>query len=78
MSEPSGPQRALVLSGGGGRGAFQVGVFEYLESIGWKPDIIVGTSIGSMNAAVYAVGGITLLQKMWESIRTKDMHRFFR
>ena len=67
-----------MLSGGGGRGAFQVGVLEHLESIGWKPDIIVGTSIGSMNAAVYAVGGIAQLQQMWESIRTKDMHRFFR
>jgi NTE family protein len=72
------PKRALVLSGGGGRGAFQVGVLEHLESIGWKPDIIVGTSIGSMNAAVYAVGGIKQLQAMWDSIRTMDMHRFFR
>ena len=71
-------RRALVLSGGGGRGAFQAGALEYLESIGWKPDIIVGTSIGSMNAAVYAVGGIEQLQKMWETIRTKDMHRFLR
>jgi NTE family protein len=78
MTEQNPPKRALVLSGGGGRGAFQVGVFEHLESIGWKPDIIVGTSIGSMNAAVYAVGGIAQLQQMWESIRTKDMHRFFR
>ncbi len=78
MAEQTFPQRALVLSGGGGRGAFQVGVFEHLESIGWKPDIIVGTSIGSMNAAVYAVGGIAQLQKMWETIRTKDMHRFWR
>ncbi len=72
------PKRALVLSGGGGRGAFQVGVFEHLESIGWKPDIIVGTSIGSMNAAVYAVGGIEQLQRMWDSIHTSDMHRFVR
>ena len=78
MTEQTSPNRALVLSGGGGRGAFQVGVLEHLESIGWKPDIIVGTSIGSMNAAVYAVGGIAHLQKMWDSIRTSDMHRFFR
>jgi len=78
MTEQTSPKRALVLSGGGGRGAFQVGVLEHLESIGWKPDIIVGTSIGSMNAAVYAVGGIAQLQQMWDSIRTRDMHRFFR
>jgi len=78
MTEQTSPKRALVLSGGGGRGAFQVGVLEHLESIGWKPDIIVGTSIGSMNAAVYAVGGIAQLQAMWESIRTRDMHRLLR
>jgi NTE family protein len=78
MTEQTSPKHALVLSGGGGRGAFQVGVLEHLESIGWKPDIIVGTSIGSMNAAVYAVGGIKQLQQMWDSIRTRDMHRFFR
>ncbi|MBI5567740.1 MAG: patatin-like phospholipase family protein [Chloroflexi bacterium] len=78
MTESSSPKRALVLSGGGGRGAFQVGVIEQLESIGWKPDIIIGTSIGSMNAAVYAVGGLPRLQYMWESIRTRDMQRVLR
>jgi len=78
MTEVSPPKRALVLSGGGGRGAFQVGVIEQLESIGWKPDIIIGTSIGSMNAAVYATGGLPRLQYMWESIRTRDMQRVLR
>lgn len=69
------PRRGLVLSGGGGRGAFELGVLEYLESVGWRPDVLVGTSIGSMNSAVYAVGGIERLQAMWEAIRTRDMHR---
>jgi len=78
MADASSSRRALVLSGGGGRGAFQVGVIEALEQLGWKPDIIVGTSIGSMNAAVYAAGGLPRLQLMWESIRTGDMQRFFR
>jgi NTE family protein len=78
MTEALSPKRALVLSGGGGRGAFQVGVIEQLEAIGWKPDIIIGTSIGSMNAAVYAAGGLPRLQAMWESIRTRDMQRFLR
>ena len=78
MAEQLSSQRALVLSGGGGRGAFQLGVFEQLEVIGWKPDIIVGTSIGSMNAAVYALGGLTRLQEMWASIHTRHMQRFLR
>jgi NTE family protein len=74
----SSSKRALVLSGGGGRGAFQLGVIEYLESIGRRPDIIVGTSIGSMNAAVYAIGGLQRLQTMWANLRTRNMHRFLR
>ena len=40
-------KRALVLSGGGGRGAYHVGVYRYLEEQGLKPDVVVGTSIGA-------------------------------
>ena len=49
-------KRALILSGGGGRGAYHCGVIEYLELIGWKPDVLVGTSIGAINAAAIASG----------------------
>jgi NTE family protein len=49
-------KRALILSGGGGRGAYHCGVIEYLELIGWVPDILVGTSIGAINAAALASG----------------------
>ena len=33
-------KRALILSGGGARGAFQVGVWNYLLEKGWDPDLI--------------------------------------
>jgi NTE family protein len=49
-------KRALILSGGGGRGAYHCGVIEYLELIGWKPEILVGTSIGAITAAAIASG----------------------
>jgi len=71
-------KKALVLSGGGGRGAFECGVLEALCERDWQPDVLVGTSIGSMNAAVWAVGGLERVQEMWNAIRTRDMHRFFR
>ena len=49
-------KKALVLSGGGGRGAYHDGEIEALVERGWMqdgdgPDIIAGTSIGAINAA---------------------------
>jgi len=40
---------ALVLSGGGARGAYQAGVLKYLEEIQFIPDYIAGTSVGAIN-----------------------------
>jgi NTE family protein len=71
---------ALVLSGGGGRGAFECGAIERLTELAgpssskWPPDILVGTSIGATNAAVWAVGGTDRVHDMWTSIRPRDMH----
>ncbi|GAB4574293.1 MAG: hypothetical protein Kow0077_20100 [Anaerolineae bacterium] len=59
--------RTLILSGGGGRGAFHVGVYDYLMRANkagvdaahrdtWDPEIIVGTSIGAVNGAAIAQG----------------------
>ena len=45
-------ERILVLSGGGARGAYQVGVCRYLYSQGWQPDMILGNSIGATNGAI--------------------------
>jgi len=42
-------KRALALSGGGGRGAYHVGVYKYLEEQGVQPDVVVGASIGAVN-----------------------------
>lgn len=73
------PKRALVLSGGGGRGAYECGVYKYLEEIGWEPDILVGTSIGAINAAAIASGrSAAELEAAWLETRTKDIQRFWR
>lgn len=47
---------ALVLSGGGAKGFAHIGVLEVLDSIGVKPDLIVGTSIGAIMGGLYASG----------------------
>jgi NTE family protein len=73
------PTRALVLSGGGGRGAYECGVYKYLEEVGWEPDILVGTSIGAINAAAIASGRSAAdLEAAWLATRTKDIQRFWR
>jgi NTE family protein len=47
-------KRALVLSGGSIKGAFQAGAIRHLLDAGWVPDILVGTSVGSLNASFLA------------------------
>jgi NTE family protein len=73
--------RALVLSGGGGRGAFHAGVYKYLMQAAktgvdadhqgtWIPDVVIGTSIGAVNGAAIAQG-ITAdaLERFWLGLR---------
>lgn len=47
---------AIVLSGGGAKGIAQVGVLRMLEEEGIRPDLITGTSIGSILGGLYAIG----------------------
>jgi len=64
---------AFVLSGGGARGALQVGALRALLEAGIKPDLLVGTSIGAMNAAALALWGVDLagvdaLEQAWQDV----------
>jgi NTE family protein len=52
----SRPKVALVLSGGGAKGFAHIGVIKELEKAGIKPDIITGTSMGSIVGALYSIG----------------------
>jgi NTE family protein len=74
-------KKALVLSGGGGRGAYHIGVVQALVDRGWMqdgvgPDIIAGTSIGAINAAAIASGHpVAELKRRWLAMHTEDVHR---
>lgn len=50
------PKVALVLGGGAARGFAHVGVIKMLEAQGFKADLVVGTSAGSVVGALYAAG----------------------
>jgi len=59
---------ALVLSGGGVRGSYQIGVWKALEELNVKCDIVTGTSIGSINGALYTQGSLDLAISWWGNI----------
>ncbi|MCB0006353.1 MAG: patatin-like phospholipase family protein, partial [Anaerolineales bacterium] len=68
--------RALVLSGGGGRGAYHVGALRFLEENEWFPDVVVGTSIGAVNGAALASGhNAHSLWSLWRRLETRDVQK---
>jgi predicted acylesterase/phospholipase RssA len=59
---------ALVLSGGGTQGDFEVGVVRFLHERGYSPKLIASTSVGSVNAVKLVEGGSidpSLLEQVW-------------
>ncbi|MGN0703060.1 MAG: patatin-like phospholipase family protein, partial [Lentihominibacter sp.] len=62
---------ALVLSGGGSRGAYEIGVWKALRELGIRLDIITGTSVGSINGAMIAQGDLELTEKLWKQLETE-------
>jgi NTE family protein len=53
---PKPPRLGLALGGGAARGFAHIGVIQVLEEAGLTPDVVVGTSAGSLVAALYASG----------------------
>jgi NTE family protein len=53
---PKPPRIGLALGGGAARGFAHIGVIQVLEAAGIRPDLVVGTSAGSLVAALYAAG----------------------
>lgn len=64
---------ALVLEGGGAKGAYQVGVYKALKEQGYDFDAIIGTSIGAINAALIVQGEEEKLEKLWRSVTYGDL-----
>ena len=63
---------ALVLSGGGAKGAFQMAAERYArKQMDYKWSVIAGVSVGALNAVMLGMEKYTELEKLWETI-TKD------
>ncbi len=68
------PVVALVLSGGGSRGFAHIGVLKALEREGIEPDIVVGTSMGSVIGGLYASGvSPEDIEQMAETLEWNDI-----
>jgi len=60
---------ALVLSGGGAKGAFQVGAEKYAREVkGYHWDVIAGVSVGALNGAMLAMEKYDRLLEVWNTI----------
>lgn len=64
---------ALVLAGGGSRGAYEIGVWQALREMDIKINIVVGTSIGAINGAMIVQDDFEEAQKMWKTIQTSEV-----
>lgn len=63
----------LVLSGGGTRGAFQVGVWKALKELGIEVKAIAGASIGALNGALFLQDDFNTTIKMYERIKIDNI-----
>jgi len=71
------PDVAFVLGGGGVLGASEVGMLRALVSAGVPPDLVIGTSVGAVNGAVFASaptgGTVDRLETMWTRLSDDDI-----
>ncbi len=74
---PRGGKTAFVLSGGSSLGAIQVGMLQALMEAGIRPDFLIGTSVGAINAAWLAaqpdLQGAMKLAEIWSGLRRQDV-----
>lgn len=72
------PRLAVVLSGGAMLGAFEVGVIDVLARRGLTPDLLVGTSVGAVNAAYWALNpGPDVGEKLYQAWLDMDRRAVF-
>lgn len=61
-------KKGLALCGGGAKGSYEAGCFQALEELGEKFDIVTGTSIGCLNAAMYCQHDLKRDYELWEKL----------
>ena len=71
------PVTAFVLSGGGNQGVGQVGMLRALLERGYRPDVVIGTSVGALNGSRIATSptleSVADLERIWLDLRGEDV-----
>jgi NTE family protein len=77
MLQSGHTKTAFVLAGGGSLGAVQVGMLKALIRLRIMPDLVVGASVGAINAAYFAAkpnaAGVMRLERIWSRLHRADI-----
>lgn len=65
----------LVFAGGGGKGAYEIGVWKALRETGFDRYVraAAGTSVGGLNAALFVQGDYEIAEQIWENISPQQI-----
>ena len=64
---------ALALSGGGTRGAYEIGAYRALKEMGINIVAIAGTSIGALNGAMFVSDNLDKAEEMYNNIKIDNV-----
>ena len=64
---------AVVLAGGGSRGAYQVGVWKALRELNIEYQLVTGTSVGALNGVLMVQGDYEKAVHIWENLSSQDV-----
>ena len=66
---------ALVFGGGGGKGAYEIGVWKALREMGYegKFSCVIGTSVGALNAALFAQRSYQAAEEIWLTVSNETI-----
>lgn len=65
--------KAVVLSGGGSKGSYQIGVWKALRKLKFNYDIVTGTSVGALNGALMVQNKYHKAYKLWKKINMNTL-----
>lgn len=64
---------ALILEGGGARGAYHVGAYKAIRELNMPIGLVAGTSVGAINGAIFAQGDLDLAEALWQKINMQTL-----